>query len=207
MSSVFRSLRLKIPFRFVFVRIEFVRQNIIHLSRLVVVRLRVPPPLTKHEHGDRDQNGSHDANNDAQDEPNQGVTRKGKICGHGNHWTFRNRGGQCLSPCRQNDLRNRELGWRHGFDEVVVNEEDRALVDVFYEERVVRGVEAVEMREQFVVGGLVFGLGDDGGNALAVEGVPINRLIPTLSFVDDAVKPHRLPVELNCDVCFLRGIG
>lgn len=71
----------------------------------------------------------------------------------------------------------------------------------------IRGVEAVEMREQFVVGGLVFGLGDDGGNSLTVEGVSINRLVPIFSFGDDAVKPHRLPVELNRDVCFLRGIG
>lgn len=97
MNSVFRRLRLKIPFRFELVRIEFVRQNIIHLGGLVVVRLGVPPPLTKHERGDRDQNGSHDADDDAQDEPNQGVARKRKICGHGSHWPFRNRGGQRLS--------------------------------------------------------------------------------------------------------------
>lgn len=63
------------------------------------------------------------------------------------------------------------------------------------------------MHEQLVVRGFVLGLGDDSGNGLTVEGGPINRLFPIFSFADDAVKPHRFPVELNGDVCFLRGIG
>lgn len=172
-----------------------VRQDIGYRSGLVVVRLRVSPPPTKQERGDRDQNDSQDADHDAQDETNQGVTRKGNIRGHDNHWTFRNRGGQCFSPRRQSDLRNRCLCWRDWFDEVVVNEEDCALVDVFYEEGMIRGIEAIEMREQFVVGSFVFGLGDDGGNTLVVEGVPINGLVPVFSSADDAVKPHRLPWE------------
>lgn len=78
------------------------------------------------------------------------------------------------------------------FDEVVVQEERRALVDVLHDECVVGRIEVVEVCEELVVCGFVLDGGDGGGNVSVVEGVTGNGLIPVFGPSNGTKQPDRL---------------